>query len=344
MSEKRRFILSHHRSPGDVVCLTALARDIHLTYPGQFEIDVNTTVMPIWDNNPHITKLWNRKKNNQVITHRNTKMLKCQYGRGIRDQNKETIHFCAYFHRDFKKQTGIDVPLHRPHGEIYLSEKEKATPPVLGRYWLIMTGGKSDFTIKVWHKNSFQKVADTLGEMGLGVVQSGATHTGHWHPELKGDHVIDLVGHGSFREWVQQIYHAEGVICGVTGAMHIAAALHKPCVVIGGGREAYWWESYTNEHSGFGPIASGKHPMPHRFLHTIGLLDCCKSVGCWRNKVVSTGKDKSLCKMPIITPEMPVAKCMDMIKPEMVINAVTSYYYDGSLPPLASLGLNNTDG
>lgn len=335
MAEKKRYILAHHRSPGDLVCLTSLVRDIHLTYPGQFELDVNTTVKPIWDNNPYLTRLWNHKEKNPVIERPGTKMITCQYGNGIREQNHETIHFAAYFHRDFEKQTGIHVPCHHPHGDIHLTEEEKNTPPVHGRYWLMMTGGKSDFTIKVWHKNYFQEVTDRLGEMGLGVVQSGATHGGHWHPKLNGDHVIDLVGWGGFREWLQQIYHAEGVICGVTGAMHMAAALHKPCVVIGGGREAWWWEAYVNENKGFGPLASGKVPVPHKFLHTIGLLDCCRHHGCWKNKVVPLGNDKLICKLPVMTPEMPVAKCMQMITPDHVVNAVKEYYTDGTLPPIA---------
>lgn len=334
MKSPRKFILSHHRAPGDLVCLTSLVRDIHLTYPGEFLIDVNTTVTPIWDNNPYLTKLWNHDGKNPKIFDPDTKMISCQYGQGIKDQKKETIHFAAYFHRDFEKQTGIKVPVQLPHGDLHLSDYEKATSPVKGRYWLIMTGGKSDFTIKVWHKNYFQEVSDRLGEMGLGVVQSGATHAGHWHPQLKGDHVIDLVGWGGFREWMQQIYHAEGVICGVTGAMHMAAAMHKPCVVIAGGREAWWWEAYVNENKGFGPIASGKHPMPHKFLHTIGLLDCCMQHGCWKNKVVPMGSDKLICKLPVTTPEMPIAKCMQMITPDHVVNAVAQYYEDRSLPPI----------
>ncbi len=331
---KRRFILSHHRSPGDLVCLTALVRDLHLTYPGQFETDFNTTVGPVWANNPYITRLWNHNQKNPVITSPGSQMITCQYGKGIREQNNETIHFAAYFHRDFQKQTGIEVPMLHPHGDLHMSQAEINTPPVEGRYWLIMTGGKSDFTIKVWHSNYFQEVSDRIGEMGLGVVQSGATHGGHWHPRLQGDHVIDLVGWGSFREWMQQIYHAEGIICGVTGAMHIAAALQKPCVVIAGGREAWWWEAYVNENRGFGPIASGKVPVPHRFLHTIGLLDCCRHHGCWKNKVVPLGKERLLCKLPVMTPEMPIAKCMQLITPDHVMEAVMSYYTDGSLPPV----------
>lgn len=330
---KQRFILSHHRSPGDIMCLTSLMRDIHLTYPGQYETDFNTTVTPIWDNNPYVTKLWNHDKKRPQLHKPNTQMISCTYGKGLREQARETIHFCAYFHRDFERQTGIKVPCHKPHGELFLSEYEKKTPPVNGRYWLILSGGKSDYPIKVWYSKYFQEVADELGRLGFGVVQTGANSKGHWHPRLEGNHVIDLVGWGSFREFVQQIYHADGVICGVTAAMHMAAALHKPCVVTGGGREAYWWEAYSNEHQGFGPIASGKHPMPHRYLHTIGLLECCQYHGCWRNKVVKISADTSLCKYPIINPEMPVPKCMMMITPTHVMNAVRSYYYDGSVQP-----------
>lgn len=337
MAPKRRFILCHHRAPGDLVCLTALMRDLHINYPGEFETDFNTTVTPVWNNNPYVTKLWNHDQQAPIIQP-NTKMIGCQYGRGLREQNHETLHFCNYFHRDFERQTGIHVPMTAPHGDLHLSADEKSISPVEGRYWLMLTGGKSDFTIKVWHSNAFQEVADRLGDMGLGVVQTGAAHTGHWHPPLTGDHVVNLCGWGGFREFIQQIYHADGVICGVTAAMHIAAALHKPCVVIAGGREAWWWEAYVNENKGFGSRASGKHPMPHRFLHTIGLLDCCRHHGCWKNKVVKLGNDPLVCSRPIITPEMPIAQCMQMITPEHVMAAVRSYYEDGSLPPIQLSG------
>lgn len=329
---KKRFILAHKRSPGDIVCLTALVRDIHLTYPGEFEIDVNTTVKPIWDNNPWLTPLWNRNARNPAVSYPDVKMLNCQYGKGIWEQNHETVHFITYFHRDFRRQTGIEVKCHYPYGDIHLSDEEKSTPPVQGRYWLMMAGGKSDFTIKVWYGPWFQEVADRLGRLGLGVVQSGASFRGHWHVPLKGDNVIDLVGVGGFRHWLQQIYHADGVICGVTGAMHIAAALQKPCVVIAGGREAWWWEAYVRENKS---LQQCENPLrvPHRFLHTIGQLDCCRNHGCWKNKVVKINKDPMVCKRPVQLPEMPQAECMQMITPDTVMAAVCSYYYDGTLAP-----------
>lgn len=330
---KRRFILSHHRSPGDVVCLTALMRDIHVTYPGEFETDFNTTVTSAWDHNPYVTRLWNHHPKSVKVTHRDTVMLACGYRPGLQEQNQRTVHFVSYFHKDFERQTGIHVPLTRPHGDLYLSEAEKATPPVFGRYWLVLSGGKSDATVKVWHTKSFQQVVDEIGSMGLGVVQTGSADKGHWHPKLHGDHVVDLRGGNNFRDFLRQIYHADGVVCGVTAAMHIAAALHKPCVVIGGGREAWWWEAYVNENRGFGDQA-GPVPVPHRYLHTIGLLDCCKHHGCWKNKVVKIDRDISLCLQPVYTPEMPVPRCMQLITPEHVMTAIKSYYTDGSLPPL----------
>ena len=339
--KKRRFILAHKRSPGDIVCLTALMRDLHLTYPGEFETDFFTTVAPIWENNPYITPLWNHNQKQPKTANSDIQLVHCNYGRGIREANQETIHFCTYFHRDFEKQTGIKVPVHLPYGDLHLSEYERTTSPIDGKYWLILTGGKSDFTIKVWHSTYFQEVSDRLGRMGLGVVQTGAKHQGHWHPKLTGDHVIDLCGWGGFREFVQQIYHAEGVICGVTGAMHIAAALQKPCVVIAGGREAYWWEAYVRENVGLGgPAVARLNKVPHRFLHTIGLLDCCKHRGCWKNKVVPLGTDKLICYKPIITREMPIAACMQMITPDMVEAAVLSYYYDGTITPDESTSIH----
>lgn len=331
---KKRLILGHHKSPGDIVCLTALLRDIHLNYPGEFETDVNTTVAPLWQNNPYITKLWNHDQKHPELYHSDTQLIQCTYGLGLREQNHETIHFAAYFHRDFEKQTKIKVVPQLPHGDLHLSNYEKTTPPVLGRYWLLLTGGKTDYPIKVWHTEGYQEVSDRLHALGLGVVQTGAVGKEHWHPKLQGDHVLDLVGAGNIRHFLSQIYHAEGVICGVTAAMHIAAALHKPCVVLGGGREAWWWEAYVNENKGFGPVASGNHPMPHRYLHTIGLLDCCKHHGCWRDKVVYTGKTKSVCLQPVPTKHQPVGRCMQMITADHVMEAIMSYYTDGSLPPI----------
>lgn len=333
MTAPRRIVLVHTRAPGDVTVLTALVRDIALTYPGQFEIDVDTTCQEIWRHNPYLTPLRRGQAWRKDIEY-----IKIQYGRGIRDQNHETIHFLAYFHRDFYKQCKVQVPLTLPYPDLHLTEEERQRRIVEGRYWLVLNGGKSDFTAKVWRGSNMQAVVDGLRSRGIGVVQTGAASPGNWHLPLRG--VLDLVGRTSLRDFMRLVAQADGVICPVTAAMHMAAALHRPCVVLAGGREAWWWECYAPENTGLGGAAvARKIRVPHRYLHTIGLLECCKHHGCWRNKVVPLHNDKSLCVRPVMHPEQPVPFCLDMITPAMVEAAVLSYYYDGTLRPPADTPL-----
>jgi len=325
----RKFVLLHNRAPGDVVVLTALARDLKLAYPN-VEIDVDTSAMDLWRNNPYLTEGLKKKKDKTGI-----EMIKCQYGDGIREQNSATVHFLSYFHRDFKKQTGLNVPLTLPYPDLHLSEQEKAVAPIEGRYWIVISGGKSDFTAKVWDVRKMQTVSDRIqAELGAGVVQVGGNDKGHWHPPISG--ALNMIGHTNLRDLLRLLHHSDGIVCGVTGPMHMAAALQKPCVVVAGGREAWWWEAYVNENKGFGPVASGKLKVPHRYLHTIGLLDCCQHRGCWKNKVVKIGEDKSLCKHPVLYPGQPVPLCMDMITPDHVMAAIKSYYSDGTLAPTST--------
>lgn len=325
--EPRRIVLLNTRAPGDIAVLTALVRDIALTYPGQFEIDVDTTSMDIWRHNPYVTRLHTGGR-----WQRNIEYVKIQYGRGLRDQNHETIHFLAYFHRDFALQCGTKVPLTLPYPDLHLTQEERENRIIEGRYWIVLNGGKSDFTAKVWRSRNMQVVVDRLRHYGLGIVQVGSKEQGHWHLPLRG--VLDLVGRTSLRDFMRLIAQADGVICPVTGAMHIAAGFHRPCVVLAGGREAWWWEAYVNENKGFGELASGKMRVPHRYLHTIGRLDCCKHHGCWRNKVVPLHDDKSICLHPVMHPEQPVPQCLDMITPDHVLEAVMSYYTDMTLAPI----------
>lgn len=327
MGQPRRVILIHKRAPGDTAVMTALPRDIHAAYPGQFEIGVDTNCMSLWENNPHVVPAKELKARGPV------EHLKLTYGKGVRDQNFETVHFLAYFHRDFEVQARVKVPLTLPYPDLHLSETEKTVPLVKGRYWAFLSGGKSDFTAKVWSSTYWQDTIDQLTRLGVPCVQIGGTDRGHWHPEVK--NVLNLVGKTSLRDMMRVLYHADGVICGVTSAMHLAAGLQKPCVVLAGGREAWWWEAYVRENSGLGgaDIAS-KLVYPHRYLHTIGLLDCCRRHGCWKNKVIKLHDDPSVCKYPIIKPGQAVPKCLEMITPQHVIEAVMSYYEDKSLPPI----------
>jgi hypothetical protein len=53
----KKLILRNFQSPGDIVMLTAAARDLHANYPGEFITDVRTSCLDLWLHNPHITTL-----------------------------------------------------------------------------------------------------------------------------------------------------------------------------------------------------------------------------------------------------------------------------------------------
>jgi len=123
------------------------------------------------------------------------------------------------------------------------------------RFWILIAGGKYDFTAKWWNPESFQKVVDHF-QGQITFVQCG--ESGHWHPPLNG--VVNLIGKTPLRDFVRLMYHADGVLCPVTFAMHLAAAVetktghpkHRPCVVVAGGREPAHWEAYTHTSSRLG--------------------------------------------------------------------------------------------
>ena len=97
MPAHRQFVLSHTRAPGDIVCMTPLIRDIYLTYGNKYKIDVDTTCKDLWRHNPYLTSLYDHEQ--KRTKYPGVQYVKLNYGAGIREQNKETIHFATYFHR-----------------------------------------------------------------------------------------------------------------------------------------------------------------------------------------------------------------------------------------------------
>jgi ADP-heptose:LPS heptosyltransferase len=316
-------LLKHRLAPGDITCMTACVRDLALQYPGKFDIHIYSSCKTLWNHNPHIVTAKDKPTDGMP-------MYKLNYGRYMSGSNREPMHFLTAFHQDLGPKLGLKLPVVYPHGDLHLSEEQKANSPVEGRYWYIIAGGKKDFTCKVWSYGRWQQLINVLRQYGIGFVQGGALHQGHFQPPLSG--CLNLVNKTTLRDMMWLIYHADGVICYVTAAMHIAAALEKPCVVIAGGREHWWWEAYVNTHEQtFGSYAKPVR-VPHRFLHTQTLLPCCKERGCWKNKVLTTEQDKHrlYCKKPVDDGYgRKYPKCMDLITVEHVADAVLSYYDEG---------------
>lgn len=324
---KRKIIIRHPLAPGDEVVTTGLIRDIKQTYGDDVAVDFRGNFPAIYEHNPYLTPLSTKQPK--------VEQIKLCYRRGITMSKIHKIHFLNYFYTDFNRKSGLNVKCLESKPDIHLTPYEKRTPPISGRYWLVFGGGKSDITNKHWEYRRYQQVVDRLRPYGLRFVQSGATKTGHTHPSMTD--VLNIVGWGHIRQLLWQIYHCEGVICPVTCAMHVAAAFDKPCVVVAGGREQPWWEAYVDDFGAFGTNAAPV-PVPHRFLHTLGLLDCCASHGCWTRKIIKIDKDTSLCTRPFVEQagSQIIPECMHMITVDHVVESVMSYYESGVLPPIGA--------
>jgi ADP-heptose:LPS heptosyltransferase len=305
--------------PGDLLMLTSAIRDLHEAYPKRFVTDVDTTCREIWRNNPYV----NRVDRNDFHLY-----LDLGYPPYSHDEpNPE--HLATRYHNRMSERLGIPVPVTRPSPQIYVTEEEKDPefPVSLGLqkpYWVIIGGAKYDTTTKWWNPAYYQEVVDQL-KGKIDFVQCGAASD--WHQPLNG--VVNMVGKTDIRKLVRLIYHADGVFCPVTFAMHLAAAVPtgngepRACVVIVGGRETPSLIQYPN----------------HKLLTVIGQLSCCQSGGCWRYVCQETHvrqNVRSRCEMPVqVTPDLKLPLCMEMIRPANVVAAILQYYPDGD-PALTS--------
>jgi len=315
----RRVIFENRQCPGDQTMLTATVRDLDVAHPRQFQIDVRTSCPAIWENNPRITRLSEAERGVEVIP---------MHYPLVHESNQRPFHFVHGFTQFAEKQLGVAIPVTQFHGEIFLTDEERWSPlpghDLPDRFWIVVAGGKYDFTAKWWNPANYQKVVDHYRNK-IAFVQCG--EAGHWHPPLEG--VINLVGKTSLREFIRLMHHAEGVVCPVTFAMHLAPAVEtragrpkvRPCVVIAGGREPPHWEAYPQ----------------HQYISTVGALSCCLEGGCWKSRCQKVGdgdeKDRrNLCEQPVqITPDLWIPRCLEMITPADVIRRIDLYLEGGAL-------------
>jgi ADP-heptose:LPS heptosyltransferase len=325
----RKLILRNRQAPGDIVMLTAAVRDLHKTFPGKFVTDVRTSFGALWANNPYLTPL--AEDDPEVRT------IDCMYPL-IDQSNQRPYHFIHGFVEFLGEQLGVRVQPGAFKGDIPLSAEEKRWMSQVEEitrspipFWIIVAGGKRDYTIKWWDRARWQRVVDHFQGRIL-FVQVGEER--HVHAPLRG--VLDLRG-TKLRQLVRLVYHAQGVVCPVTLLMHLAAAVevkggrpkNRPCVVVNGGREPVHWEAYPH----------------HQFVHTIGALPCCEHGGCWKSRTVPLGdgdkKDESLC-VNVLPRDLaaersgPLPRCMDMISAEEVARRVELYFQGGSVRYLNS--------
>jgi hypothetical protein len=296
--------------------LTAAVRDLHRLCPGQFVTDVRTGFSDLWANNPYLTLL--DPLDPSVETIGCTTPLVSRSG-------KVPCHYLYAFMDYLNGRLGLQLEPTEFCGDIHLSAAERSAPTpfreLVGQnvpYWIVSGGGKHDITVKWWAVERYQQVIDHFRGR-IQFVQVG--HVGDHHPHLDG--VMDLRGRTSLRQLILLIHNADGVLCGVTSLMHLAAAVPRPsnrgglrpCVVIAGGREPPHWEAYPG----------------HQFLHTVGALECCRDDGCWKARTRTLG-DGALEDEPhnlCVNVAGSLPRCMDLITADAVIRRIESYFDGG---------------
>tara|TARA_B100000579_G_C22849354_1_gene866378 strand:+ start:16348 stop:17538 length:1191 start_codon:yes stop_codon:yes gene_type:complete len=323
-----KLILKNWQSPGDLMMLTAAIRDLHNAHPGKYEVKLNTSCKEIFENNPYLSDFPDSEVD-QVI--------RADYPL-IHQSNQKPFHFIHGFRDDLEKKLNIQIPQGDFKPEIYISDQERSWMSQVAelgykkRFWILMAGGKYDYTAKWWNPTFYQEVVDHFKGK---IVFAQCGEKSHFHPPMEG--TINLIGKTNLRQYIRLMYHSIGVVCPVTFAMHLSVGTpnphglkNRPTVVLAGGREPAQWEQYPH----------------HRFLSNNGALPCCDNGGCWKSRCTPVGdgdsKDqKELCIYPEDTgfkgvvngveKTVHVPKCLNMIKPKHVIEAIESHYEGGVL-------------
>src|SRR5438874_9172850 len=135
MTAVRRLILRSSQSPGDVLMLTTAVRDLHAAHPGQFQTDVRTSAPALWEHNPHLTPLREADAGVEVLD---------MHYPLIHQSNQRPYHFLHGYPQYLEQQLGVRVPVARFHGDLHLSDAERASPPVClpaevaGHFWIVV--------------------------------------------------------------------------------------------------------------------------------------------------------------------------------------------------------------
>lgn len=353
----RKLLLVNYDGLTDALLLTAAVRDLQLNTFGGYEVDVHTVGMPIWQHNPHITRLdWRsvpydgesplaaneygfpEHKSKIICYDTEIQVVPCSR-RGYFAASEKLKHINAY-HRihglayDIAEKLGLNgpIPIGEMRGVITLSDLERSWVSQVeekgnfNNFWIIVTGGKDTKSAQWWDVERYQRIVDEFrGKISF--VQCGAGD--EYHPRLEG--VVDLVGKTDLRQIIRLMYHAGGFIGAPGFLMHLAAATpirpferngrpkcnNRGAVIIGGGSEPYQWYAYEGQNA----------------LHTNGMLACCETGGCGKSRCEvrhrSDPKPEELCVNPVqIGGNRVIPRCLDMISTKMVIDRI-KYFFDG---------------
>ena len=306
MAKVLKLEVHNQQAAGDTLCSTSAIRDLQNAYPGKYEVKPVTNYSHMWDFNPHVTNF----DEADII-------IKIGTGLGVNGSQTNGLHMCNAYRLSIEEKLNLSIKQGPIRPDIHMSQEEKNDPPVIeGHYWLIAPGTRNQFTSKIWPYERWQEVVNLFPNILF--VQIGEQQ--HRVPKLGGDNVVDYTGktenpETGIRDLFKLCYHAQGGLSLVSFLMHLMGAFCKPCVVVAGAREPVSFEAYNY----------------HRYLHNQGSMLCPKLNGkefnnditkaCWRTSVEGCS-NRTIDGYP---------KCLDMIEPKHVADALESYYIGGRL-------------
>ena len=288
-------LLKTDQMPGDTVAMTAAVYSLHRAYPGRYATAVQSNWPEVFEHNPDVVP---------IETIPDATPLQMHYP-AIHQCNQRGIHFMQAWTEFLGAALSINIPLATNRPRLYFPD----TNPRPENFWVVCSGGKRDFTNKLWGHHNYQEVVDRLhGKVRF--IQIGSDDDDH--RRLR--NVEDAVGKTTLRGLFNLIRRSRGVLCGVSLPMHVAAAFERPAIVVAGGREPVQWNAYPRQ----------------QYLHTVGALPCSSVQGevgqaCWRSRVLPLGDgawyDNDTCQIPVEG----LPQCMRMISPTEVSIMVLKY-------------------
>ena len=303
-------VLKTDQAPGDALVMTAAVWSLHRAHPNRYVTTVESKYPEVFEYNPDVEPREDFSCGAAEVQ---------MHYPAIHQSNERGIHFMQAWCEFLGMALGVPVPLATNRPRLYFADPV----PLVEGFWLICSGGKRDFTTKLWGHANYQKLVWLLkGEVEF-VQVGGARPPVPWaestrgtqedsHPRLDG--TVDMVGKTTLRELFELARRARGIVCGVSLLMHVAAALEKPAIIVAGGREPTAWNAYPRQ----------------QYVHTVGALPCRDARGrsggaCWRYRTVPLGDgtalDRDTCERPVDgAPE-----CMRLIMPQEIAALVMRY-------------------
>jgi len=297
--EQKPIVFRNRQAIGDILMMTCAIRDFKATFPN-WPINVATTAMHIWDNNPNLDR---------SVTQDRAELVDIGPSKLTNASNRDDRHFANAFRLSIEEKLGVSIVQGPAKADIWMTKKEvDSAPLVKPPYWVITAGEKGDWTTKTYPFSRWQEFVNRYPQHKF--VQIGVSGGRHKHPVLQGDNIVNFIGqtqgrHDGIRRLMKLFYHAQGTIGMISLQMHLASAFNMPCIVVAGAREPARFTQYPG----------------HQYLVTDGCLPCAATNACW-----SCDIDKSCKQVSVNDLGEKFPLCVDIITVDDICRAFDQYY------------------